>query len=83
MILAGEGRFPQRGCKLAKLWGRTGCGEWSGVAGEWEGGMLGAGNEQHPKVMKVMGGSSLVDRLLEAMRGFLTQQRCGLCSVSL
>lgn len=41
--------------------------------------MLGAGNEQHPKVTKVTGGSSLADRLLEAMRGFLTRQRCGLC----
>lgn len=41
--------------------------------------MLGAGNEQHLKVTKVTGGSSLADRLLEAMRGFLTRQRCGLC----
>lgn len=39
------------------------------MAGEWEGGMLGAGNEENPKVTKVTGGSSLSDRPLEAMQG--------------
>lgn len=31
--------------------------------------MLGAGNEENPKVTKVTGGSSLSDRPLEAMQG--------------